>query len=57
MKPGALVLIFNSTRTIAQVQVSMENVGFYARDIMVWRRQSGIPKGLNVSKKIRKNGI
>ena len=24
VKPGALVLIFNSTRTIAQVQVSME---------------------------------
>ncbi len=56
MKPGALVLIFNSTRTIAQVQVSMENVGFYARDIIVWRRQSGIPKGLNVSKKLEKIG-
>ncbi|MEE1250447.1 MAG: DNA methyltransferase [Lachnospiraceae bacterium] len=56
VKPGALVLIFNSTRTIAQVQVSMENVGFYARDIIVWRRQSGIPKGLNVSKKLEKMG-
>lgn len=55
-KPGALVLIFNSTRTIAQVQVAMENVGFYARDIIVWRRQSGIPKGLNVSKKLERMG-
>ncbi len=55
-KPGALVLIFNSTRTIAQIQVSMENVGFYARDIIVWRRQSGIPKGLNVTKKLEKMG-
>ena len=56
VKPGALVLIFNSTRTIAQVQVSMENVGFYARDIIVWRRQSGIPKGLNISKKLENLG-
>ncbi len=49
MKPGGLVFVFNSTRTIAQVQVALENVGFYARDIMVWRRNSGIPKGLNVA--------
>lgn len=55
-KAGALVLVFNSTRTIAHVQVSLENVGFYARDIIVWRRQSGIPKGLNVSKKLEKMG-
>lgn len=55
-KPGALVLVFNSTRTIAQVQVALENVGFYARDIIVWRRQSGIPKGLNVAKKLEKMG-
>ena len=55
-KSGALVLIFNSTRTVAQVQVAMENVGFYARDMIVWRRQSGIPKGLNVAKKLEKMG-
>lgn len=55
-KPGALILIFNSTRTVAQVQVAMENVGFYARDMIVWRRQSGIPKGLNVAKKLEKMG-
>lgn len=56
LKPGAYVLIFNSTRSIAQVQVAMENVGFYARDIIVWRRSSGIPKGLNYSKKLEKMG-
>ena len=38
LKPGAYALIFNSTRTIAQVQVAMENVGFYARDMLVWKR-------------------
>lgn len=56
MKPGGLVFVFNSTRTIAHVQVALENVGFYARDIMVWRRNSGIPKGLNVAKKLEKMG-
>lgn len=55
-KPGALILTFSSTRTVAQVQVAMENVGFYARDMIVWRRQSGIPKGLNVEKKLEKMG-
>lgn len=56
LKPGALVFTFNSTRTIAHVQVSLENVGFYARDIIVWRRNSGIPRGLNVAKKLEKMG-
>lgn len=56
LKPGAFAFTFNSTRTIAHVQVGLENVGFYARDIMVWRRHSGIPKGLNVAKKLEKMG-
>lgn len=56
LKPGGLVFTFNSTRTIAQVQVALENVDFYARDIIVWRRNSGIPKGLNMAKKLEKMG-
>lgn len=32
----------------------MENIGFYARDMMVWKRPSGIPKGLNVAKNLEK---
>jgi site-specific DNA-methyltransferase (adenine-specific) len=56
LKPGALVFTFNSTRTIAHVQVGLENAGFYARDLIVWRRHSGIPKGLNVAKKLEKLG-
>ena len=54
LKPGAYVYTFNSTRTIAHVQTALEFNGFYARDIIVWRRNSGIPKGLNVSKKLQK---
>jgi len=57
LKPGAYILVFNSTRTIAHVQVALENAGFYARDIIVWRKNSGIPKGLNFSGKLKKEGL
>lgn len=56
-KPGATVLVFNSTRTIAHVQVALEKAGFYARDIMVYRRSSGIPKGINMEKKLEQKGF
>lgn len=56
LKPGSYVLVFNSTRTSAHIQVALEDVGFYARDTIVWRRQSGIPKGLNAEKKLEKMG-
>lgn len=56
LRPGGFVLVFNSTRTVAHVQVALEEVGFYARDILVYRRRSGIPKGLNASKKLRAMG-
>jgi site-specific DNA-methyltransferase (adenine-specific) len=47
LKNGAFLVVFNSTRTVAHVQVALERAGFYARDILVWRRHSGIPKGFN----------
>ena len=56
LKPGSYALIFNSTRTAAHIQVAFEDVGFYARDTIVWRRPSGIPKGLNIEKKLEKLG-
>lgn len=56
LKPGAYVMVFNSTRTSAHIQVALEDQGFYARDTIVWRRQSGIPKGLNAEKKLKKMG-
>ena len=56
LKPGAYILVFNSTRTVAHVQVAMEKAGFYARDIIVWRKNSGIPKGLNFVNKLKKEG-
>lgn len=57
LKPGAFILVFNSTRTIAHVQVALEEAGFYARDIIVWRKNSGIPKGINLEKKLEKDGV
>ena len=56
-KPGALIAVFNSTRTFAHVQVALERAGFYARDCIVYRRHSGIPKGLNMKAKLQKNGF
>lgn len=55
-KPGATVAVFNSTRTVAHVQVALEKAGFYARDIVVYRRSSGIPKGVNMEKQLEKKG-
>ncbi len=55
-KPGATVLVFNSTRTIAHVQVALESAGFYARDILVYKRSSGIPKGVNIKQQLEKKG-
>ncbi|MEO1394223.1 MAG: site-specific DNA-methyltransferase [Cyanobacteria bacterium J06634_5] len=55
-KPGATVLVFNSTRTVAHVQIALEKAGFYARDIVVYRRSSGIPKGINMQKKLESKG-
>lgn len=54
MKSGGLAFIFNSTRTVAHIQIAFEEAGFYTRDILVWRRNSGIPKGLNLSAKLKK---
>ena len=55
-KPGATVLVFNSTRTVAHVQVALENAGFYARDMLVYKRSSGIPKGVNIKQQFEKKG-
>lgn len=56
LKPGAYAFVFNSSKTVAHVQVALENQGFYARDVFVWIKNSGIPKGLNASLKMRKTG-
>lgn len=56
LKPGSPVAVFNSTRTLAHVQVALEKAGFYARDILVYRRSSGIPKGYNAASQLKRKG-
>ena len=56
-KPGAVIAVFSSTRTAAHVQVGLEDAGFYARDCIVYRHPSGIPKGINIAAKLRQKGI
>lgn len=56
-KPGATILVFNSTRTVAHVQIALEKAGFYARDMLVYRRSSGIPKGINMKSKLEQKGF
>ena len=56
-KPGAITAVFSSTRALAHVQVALERAGFYARDCIVYRRPSGIPKGLNISKKMKQRQV
>ena len=53
-KHGAPVAVFSSTRTAAHVQIALEEAGFYTRDMLVFRRHSGIPKGLNLKGKLEK---
>lgn len=53
-KSGAPVAVFNSARSIAHVQIALENSGFYTRDLLVYRRNSGIPRGLNLEGKLKK---
>lgn len=55
-KSGAYLAVFSSTRTVAHIQVALEEAGFYARDCLVFRRHAGIPKGLNFEKKLAKGG-
>ena len=56
-KPGAVAAVFSSTRTAAHVQVGLESAGFYARDCIVYRHPSGIPKGINIAAKLRQKGV
>ena len=56
-KPGAVAAVFSSVRSLAHVQTALERAGFYARDCIAYRKPSGIPKGLNIAKKMREKGM
>ncbi|WP_218962550.1 hypothetical protein [Sphingobacterium sp. 1.A.5] len=45
------------TCSLAHIQIALENSGFYTRDLLVYKRNSGIPRGLNLEKKLEKLGV
>ena len=54
LKPGSPVAVFNSNTLHVQVALLISN--FYARDILVYRRSSGIPKGYNAASQLKRKG-
>jgi site-specific DNA-methyltransferase (adenine-specific) len=54
MRPGAIALVFGSTREWHRVACAMEEAGFTMRDTIVWLHGRGMPKGLDVSRTIDK---
>ena len=42
---------------MAHVQIALERAGFYAKDCIVYRRSSGIPKGFNAKSKLKQKGV
>lgn len=56
--PGALVLMFGSTRKWHHLAVGMEEAGFEMWDTLMWLYGQGFPKGQDISKLIdKRNGI
>ena len=55
LKPGGNLLAFSGTRTYHRMTVAIEDAGFEIRDQIGWLYGTGMPKGLNVSKAIKKH--
>lgn len=52
LKPGAHALVACGTRTQHRMAVNLEDAGFEIKDIIAWLYGSGMPKGLNIGKKV-----
>ena len=52
LKPGAYLLSFSAARTYHRIAVSIEDAGFTIRDQIMWIYSSGMPKGVNIGKRI-----
>jgi site-specific DNA-methyltransferase (adenine-specific) len=55
LKPGGNLLSFSGTRTYHRMAVAIEDAGFEIRDQIGWLYSTGMPKGLNVGKSIKKH--
>lgn len=54
LKPGGHLLSFGATRTWHRMAVAVEDAGFEIRDQIAWLYNSGMPKGMNISKQLDK---
>jgi len=52
LKPGGHILSFSSARTYHRMTVNIEDAGFEIRDQIMWMYGQGMPKSLNVGKKV-----
>lgn len=56
LKPGGLMVSFSAAKTYHRAAVSVEDAGFEVRDIFAWIYSQGMPKGLDIEKRLRRSG-
>lgn len=55
-KPGAYLLTFGSPRTFHRLYCNIEDAGWEIRDTISWLHSQGMPKGLNIGRKLKEFG-
>jgi len=52
LKPGSFLIAFGGCRTYHRLACAIEDAGFDLRETLYWTYASGMPKSLNISKKL-----
>ena len=55
LKPGGYLLSFAAARTQHRIACAIEDAGFEIRDTIMWLYGSGMPKSMNIGKKVLKD--
>lgn len=55
LKPGGYLLSFAAPRTQHRIACAIEDAGFEIRDTIMWLYGSGMPKSMNIGKKVLKD--
>ena len=55
LKPGGYLLSFGGSRTFHRIACAIEDAGFEIRDTIMWLYGSGMPKSMNIGKKVLKD--
>jgi site-specific DNA-methyltransferase (adenine-specific) len=56
LKPGGFFLSFSSPRLVHRMAISVEDAGFYIRDIFIWLYKEGRAKGFSLSHFAKNSG-